>query len=84
MQHSESLLTEILALLQTLNANVHEFQKQLTILENRLENLTVDFRSTIDRAFPEDLQLRHAEEHKRLGRPNGFRRFFAAIDKALQ
>ena len=83
MQHSESLLTEILALLQTLNANVHDFQKQLTSLENQLDELKLDFRSTVDRAFPGELELKHAEEHIRLSRPNILRRAFTAIDRAL-
>lgn len=83
MQHSESLLTEILALLQTLNANVHDFQKQLKTLEEKLGALEKDVGEKIARAFPEDLLIVHHEEHRRLSRPNILRRFLRTVDKAL-
>lgn len=83
MQHSESLLTEILSLLQTLNENVHGFQKEIQGIKGRLDDLSTRLEGLRSTAFPDGLEIRHAAEHKMLTRPSMIRRFFKAIDEAL-
>ena len=83
MQHSESLLTEILSLLQTLNENVHGFQKEIQGIKGQLNDLSTRLENMRAVAFPDGLEARHAAEHKQLTKPSLVRRFFKAIDTAL-
>lgn len=83
MQHSESLLTEILSLLQTLNENVHGFQKEIRNINGRLDDLSTRLETMRQIAFPGDLESRHAEDHRKIARPSRIRRLFKAIDNAL-
>lgn len=83
MQHSESLLTEILSLLQTLNENVHGFQKEIQGIKGQLNDLSARLENMRAIAFPEGLETRHAEDHRKIARPSRVRRLFKAIDNAL-
>lgn len=81
MQHSESLLTEILMLLQTLNASVHDFQEKLKQLRDDVDTMEVKFQEFIDTAMPGDLVEKHAVHHHKITRPNIYRRFLLHLAK---
>lgn len=74
MQHSESLLTEILMLLQTLNASVHDFQVKLKQLRDDVDAMDEKFQDFIDTAMPGDLVTKHATHHEKISRPNWLKR----------
>ncbi len=81
MQHSESLLTEILLLLQTLNASVHEFQVKLKQLELDVGTLDAKFDEFLEMAMPGDLVEQHAQHHDKLTRPGPVKRLLLRMLK---
>lgn len=81
MQHSESLLTEILMLLQTLNSSVHDFQVKLKQLRDDVDTMDNKFREFIQTAMPGDLVEKHAIHHENINRPNWFKRMLLALAK---
>ena len=84
MQHSESLLTEILLLLQHLNSNVRDFQKKLTDLETDIVQYRARIDGIINTAFPQGLVEVHAKQHAALERRGYLRRFLKWIDRKLE
>lgn len=60
---SESLLTEILGLLQSLNAIVESFQVKLDKIESDLTNAIVKIDTVIKDGFPDGDLLRHKRWH---------------------
>lgn len=70
MQHSESLLTEILKLLQSLNGSVADFQVELKHLKDDVGTLERRFDDFLTQAMPGNLVETHAAQHAKLTRPS--------------
>lgn len=79
MHQSESLLTEILGLLQDLNANVVECQSQVDEVRSELADVRASLQHVVDTAFPGALLEDHATHHKKFDRPSLLRRFLTKI-----
>jgi len=71
-EKSESLLTEILGLLQSLNATVESFQIKLDRIEKDLANSIVRIDTVIRDGFPDGDLLTHKKWHLK----NFFARLF--------
>ncbi len=83
MQHSESLLTEILSLLQTLNSNVQNFEENLAGIESDFEDYKAHIDRIILRAFPGGLIDAHAEHHEKISRGRWAKRLIQWLDKRI-
>ena len=83
MQHSESLLTEILLLLQTLNSNVRQFEEKLAGIEGDFEDYKAHIDGIIARAFPDGLVETHAEHHEKISRGSWVKRLIQWLDRRI-
>ncbi|ASD50462.1 hypothetical protein FDI24_gp180 [Acidovorax phage ACP17] len=70
MQHSESLLNEILLLLQTLNKSVNDFRVELGEVQAEMSDLSIRFDEFIATAMPDGLVEEHAAHHRKIGKPS--------------
>ena len=68
MQHSESLLNEILLLLQTLNKSVNDFRHELADVRKDVETLQAGFDSFLETAMPDGLVETHAAHHQSIAK----------------
>jgi hypothetical protein len=83
MQHSESLLTEILLLLQNLNSNVHQFEGKLTEIKRDFEGYKTHIDGIIAKAFPDGLVETHHEHHGKISRGSWVKRLIKRIDRSI-
>ena len=83
MQHSESLLTEILLLLQNLNTNVHQFEGKLTEIKRDFEGYKMHIDGIIAEAFPDDLVETHHEHHEKISRGSWVKRLIQWLDRSI-
>lgn len=83
MQHSESLLTEILLLLQNLNSNVHQFEGKLNAVEKDIEEYKAYIDAIIAKAFPDGLVASHADHHEKISRGSWIKRLIRWIDRSI-
>lgn len=62
-ENSESLLTEILGLLVTLNSNVETFRVKLEKIENDFSDVVNKIESIIKDGFPDGDLIKHKKWH---------------------
>lgn len=78
-QHSESLLTEILLLLQNLNSNVHDFSVRLERVDGDVGALGKKFDDFIESAIPTHIAENHVKDHERMRKSNFMKRLFKKL-----
>lgn len=64
MAASEGLLTEILGLLQTLNASVDEFRPKLAAIEAEIQAIHTRINTVIEEGFPHGDLKKHRRWHQ--------------------
>lgn len=76
---SPALLKEILSLLQNLHSSVNQFQEELQLLRDDVNDAEVKVTDFIQTYMPDDVAEYHVIHHRKMQEMSFFQKFFAKI-----